>query len=261
MARQFPQFQVVITAGGSGPPTFEPEIVTPGGTLLIQVGPKGMYAGVLGIFSDREKPLRYQRVSLSSRFSDSAEMIEQLKSYQAELKRSGLAGLGLQPVAHPSERKFTGSRVCGDCHVKAYDIWKKTPHARATDSLIAPPERRNIPRHFDPECLSCHVTGWNPQKYFPYRSGYLSLEKTVQMKGNGCENCHGPGSMHVAAESGDLDVDDSRRDALRKQMQLTLEAARQNKCMECHDLDNSPDFHDPGAFERYWKEVEHHGKD
>jgi hypothetical protein len=27
-------------------------------------------------------------------------------------------------------------------------------------------------------------------------------------------------------------------------------------CMQCHDLDNSPDF----DFQVYWPEVEHHGK-
>jgi hypothetical protein len=30
--------------------------------------------------------------------------------------------------------------------------------------------------------------------------------------------------------------------------------------MECHDLDNSPDFHAAGAFEKYWKEIEHKGR-
>ena len=261
LAKKFPQFQVVVTAGGSGPPTFEPEVVEPARNLLIQVGPKGMYAGALGVFPGAKVPLRYQRISLSSRFQDSTEMLGQLKSYQAELQRTGLTGLGLRPIAHPSNRNFTGSQVCGECHTKAYEIWKETPHAWATDSLIKPPERQEIARHFDPECLSCHVTGWNPQKYFPYQTGYWSLEKTLSMKGNGCENCHGPGSNHVAAESGDLGVDDRQRAVLRKQMQLTLQDARQNKCMECHDLDNSPDFHDPGAFEKYWKEVEHRGKD
>ena len=261
LAVKFPQFQVVVTAGGSGPPTFEPEVVEPAGNLLIQVGPKGMYAGVLGIFPGAEKSVRYQRISLSSRFQDSKEILAQFKSYQAELQRTGLTGLGLRPIAHPSNQKFTGSQVCGECHTKAYEIWRKTPHARATDSLIEPPERQDIARHFDPECLSCHVTGWNPQKYFPYQAGYWSLQKTLSMKGNGCENCHGPGSEHVAAESGELEVSDQQRGALRKQMQLTLQDARQNKCMECHDLDNSPDFHDPGAFEKYWKEVEHRGKD
>ncbi|MDE0735536.1 MAG: multiheme c-type cytochrome, partial [Pirellulaceae bacterium] len=261
LAREFPQFQVVVTAGGGGPPMFEPEVVEPGGTLLIQVGPKGMYAGVLGIFADPKERFRYQRVSLDSRFKDSNAMLAQLKVYQSELQRAGLTGLGLQSVAHPTGANFTGSQACGECHTKAYEVWKNTPHAHATDSLIRPPERQDIARHFDPECLSCHVTGWNPQKYFPYQTGYLSLEKTLAMKGSGCENCHGPGSRHVAAESGDLEVDAAQRTALRRQMQLTLDEARKNKCMQCHDLDNSPDFHDPGAFEKYWQQVRHPGKD
>jgi hypothetical protein len=37
--------------------------------------------------------------------------------------------------------------------------------------------------------------------------------------------------------------------------------AAERKCLECHDDDNSPDFHLPGAFEKYWKEVAHPWKD
>jgi len=46
----------------------------------------------------------------------------------------------------------------------------------------------------------------------------------------------------------------------RGAMKLPL-AKAEAKCMECHDLDNSPDFHVKGAFEKYWKDVEHKGKD
>ena len=28
-------------------------------------------------------------------------------------------------------------------------------------------------------------------------------------------------------------------------------------CLQCHDLDNSPDFHLEGAFEKYWERVKH----
>ena len=53
---------------------------------------------------------------------------------------------------------------------KAYEVWSKTPHAHATDSLVKPPNSRgNIARHFDPECLSCHVTGWDPQQLIGQR--------------------------------------------------------------------------------------------
>src|SRR5207244_6994783 len=104
--------------------------------------------------------------------------------------------------------RFVGSEKCSECHATAYKIWSNTPHAHATDSLVSPPNSRgSIARHFDPECLSCHVTGWEPQRHFPqqfpYDSGYLSLERTPQLQHSGCENCHGPGSAHVKAESGE----------------------------------------------------------
>jgi hypothetical protein len=154
-----------------------------------------------------------------------------------------------------------GSEKCGECHSKAFAIWEKTPHAHATDSLVTPPnDRGHIARHFDPECLSCHVTGWEPQKFFPFVSGYSSLEQTAHLQHNGCENCHGPGSAHVAAESGAEQLMEAEIMKRRGDMQLPL-AAAEKKCMECHDLDNSPDFHVKGAFEKYWKEVEHKGKD
>ena len=34
----------------------------------------------------------------------------------------------------------------------------------------------------------------------------------------------------------------------------------EKKCMTCHDLDNDPNFHLDGAFAKYWKKVEHKGK-
>jgi nitrate reductase cytochrome c-type subunit len=156
-----------------------------------------------------------------------------------------------------------GSEKCGECHTKAYEIWSNTPHAHATDSLVKPPNTRgDIARHFDPECLSCHVTGWDPQQFVPLESGYLSLEKTPHLQHNGCENCHGPGSSHVAAETGAAAVDETEQLQRRDQMKLPLAGGvAERKCLECHDDDNSPDFHANGAFERYWKEVEHRGKE
>jgi hypothetical protein len=42
-------------------------------------------------------------------------------------------------------------------------------------------------------------------------------------------------------------------------MKLPLAKAEQH-CATCHDADNSPDFRKKGAFEKYWKKVEHKGK-
>ena len=260
IAQAVPHFELVVTAGGSDEPSYQPEPIPDSPSLLMNVGAKGMFAGVIGIFGDSEVPWRYERVPLDERFEDAREMRELMASYQNELERLGLEGLGVSPVAHPSGRHFVGSSVCGDCHTTAYSIWEGTPHHHATRSIVDPYERNDVPRHFDPECLSCHVTGWNPQRYFPYESGYLSLTATPVMTGSGCENCHGPGSAHVAAEMGEVDADATTLRMLQRQMRLSL-ADAEKKCLECHDLDNSPDFHEPGAFQKYWEQIEHWGKD
>lgn len=263
LAAANPLFDVVVTAGGVGEPTLELEKLPGGKAQMAQVGTKGMYIGVIGVFDDEQTPLRYERVPLDDRFTDSPAMLQLLADYQKQLETMGFDELGLKPQAHPSGLKFVGSEKCGECHTQAFAVWEKTPHAHATDSLVKPPnDRGHIARHFDPECLSCHVTGWEPQKFYPFESGYLSLEKTPLLKHNGCENCHGPGSAHVAAESGTEKVAEAEQLARRTAMQLPLAGGvAEKKCMECHDLDNSPDFHVKGAFEKYWKEVEHKGKD
>jgi hypothetical protein len=184
-------------------------------------------------------------------------MLELLASYQTQLQTAGLAGLAVKPIPHPSGRTFVGSKDCQDCHDEDYDVWKASKHAHALQTLIQPGERSEVPRYYDPECLSCHVVGWNPQKHFPYASGYLGVDETPQMHHVGCEGCHGPGSAHVAAENGKIDkLTDELRDKLRVEVRLALQDA-EKKCMECHDMDNSPDFHLPGAFEKYWHEIEH----
>ena len=264
LARQFPMIDVIVTAGGSGEPTMLPERIEGSKTLLLQTGKKGMYVGVVGFFKDTKNPIRYQRLVLDKRFKDSQPMLDILKDYQDNLKlkieSGGLESLGLRPIVHPSGHSFVGSESCGECHSTAYEIWENTPHHHATDSIVDPPERSDIPRHFDPECLSCHVTGWNPQKYFPYKSGYIDLAKSKHLHGSGCENCHGPGSAHVAAENGEGDLSEEQIMELRKSMRLTLKDAR-DKCLDCHDIDNSPDFHQKGAFEKYWNDVKHEGVD
>lgn len=254
LAKKFPRFNVVVTAGGAGEPTYEAEKIASTDAVMVQVGTKGMYAGVIGLFDDLAQPLRYQRVPLDDRFPDTPEMLQLLASYQDQLKAAGLEGLGVKPIPYPSDRTFVGSEACIDCHEKEHEIWEKTPHAHALETLIHPGERSEVPRHFDPECLSCHVVGWNPQKYFPYVSGYLGVDETPLLHHVGCENCHGPGSAHCKVEEDGGPTETLNK--LREEVRLPLPEA-EKKCMECHDLDNSPEFHAPGAFDRYWKKIEH----
>jgi hypothetical protein len=262
LVQAVPDFQLVITSGGYGEPTYRPEVLPGSTSEIVQAGTKGMYAGIVGLFDDPAQPTRYQRIALSSQFEDSPRMLDIFGKYQDELRNKAddnFSALGLRPSSHPSGRSFIGTQKCGECHTTAHEIWKDTPHAHATDSIVKPPERSSMARHFDPECISCHVTGWNPQKFSPYKTGYQTLESSLELHGNGCENCHGPGLEHVQAEE-DATSDKKLLDELRASMRLTL-ANAQEKCLECHDIDNSPDFHKEGAFEKYWEQVKHYGKD
>ena len=177
------------------------------------------------------------------------------KQYQEELQRAGFQGLGIRPESHMSGHQFVGSKACADCHQEEFEVWENSSHSHATQSLIAPHGRADIPRQFDPECISCHSTGWQPQKYLPYESGFMSLAETLNLQGNGCENCHGPGSEHVRQESDPNSPPDSLM-KLRNFLRRDLEDAK-TSCLSCHDLDNSPDFHHDGAFEEYWSKIKH----
>lgn len=253
LARKFPEFQYVVTAGGADEPPGKLAVVEGGKAGLIEIGHKGQYAAVVAFFDDAKMPVRYQRVPLDARWAESPPMHRLLVEYQDQLRVAGFENLGITERLHPRHDeadkladKFTGSDACAMCHADAFAVWKDSGHAHATQTLVD----LKPPRHFDPECLSCHATGWDPQQYVPFQSGFLGLEATPHLTGNGCENCHGPGGAHVAAEAG---KDAALQAKLRQLMHLDLANAEQAACRKCHDHDNSPEF----KFETYWPQIEH----
>ena len=254
LASKFPQFDIVVTAGGADEPPATLPVIAGGQSRLVELGHKGMFAVAIGLFADPQVPLRSQRVPLDARWGESPDMIRLLATYQRQLESLGLTGLGLVPIRHPSGRRFAGSVACADCHQEAYDVWKESGHAKALTTLEEQAPRRDG----DPECLSCHVVGWAPQRYEPFEGGFASMAATPHLAHQGCENCHGPAAAHAAVERGDVRASTTERDRLRKELVLSLDTPEGkqkavNNCLECHDLDNSPQF----DFDEYWPQVEH----
>jgi hypothetical protein len=252
LAAAYPQFDIVVTAGGADEPPAElPVLPTKG--RFVELGHKGMFAVAIAL-SANGRALRSQRVPLDARWGESPDMIKLLATYQSQLESLGLTGLGLTPLRHPSGRRFAGSAACVDCHQEAYDVWKDSPHATALTTL----EEQNPRRDGDPECLSCHVVGWAPQRFEPFEGGFAGMATTPHLAHQGCENCHGPAAAHAAVERGDVRATTAERDKLRAELVLTLDTPEGktkavNNCLECHDLDNSPQF----DFDEYWPSVEH----
>jgi hypothetical protein len=247
LVKAYPLFNVAVMAHGADEPPHESKQIPGTKTMIVEVGHKGMYAVTLGIYKDRQ--VRYQRVPLDHRFADAAEIDELMVGYQDELEQLGWQGLGLRPAPH-SQSKFVGSKACADCHKEEYAIWKATPHAHATETLT----HVKPPRQFDPECISCHATGWNPQEFFPYVTGYVSIKETPLLTGSGCENCHGPGAEHAAAEKGsDKALQRRLREVVTRTATGSTKESQRESCMRCHDLDNSPKF----DFDKYWAKIQH----
>jgi len=259
LAKRFPDFDVVVTATGVDEPPRETTPVEGTKALLVDVGHKGMYVATLGYYGDADPRWRYQRVPLDSRFPNTPEMHQLMVAYQGQLQAEGFAGLELRPAPHPRADHpgdplavFAGAASCQECHPTAHGIWSKTPHAHATDTLV----KLDPPRQYDPECVSCHSTGWNAQEYYPYETGFLGLDSTPLLVGNGCENCHGPAAAHVVAEKATgTNRNAAQRASLRAGLKLTSATVEQS-CLKCHDEDNSTEF----DFKRYWPKVEHKGK-
>jgi len=183
----------------------------------VDPGHKGMFAVVIGLYDDKD-----QAGPLSARgprypLQEFIDMVQVMTDYQDNLQALGWKGLGLRSSrtlarkGRRAVRKIRGAEklqtVSRDGLGRVERIPTRPRHANPGRSQARAAVRcrvHQLPRH-----------GWNPQEFFPYVSGFESLEATPHLAGNSCENCHGPGTAHVAAEAGD---DEGLRDRLRELM-------------------------------------------
>jgi Cytochrome c554 and c-prime len=241
LAKAHPGFDIVVsTSQADDVLNPEPEMLNDGKTMLVTVGKKGKCVGLVSFYPQETPRERFRLVTLNKYFGDPAKPMKSLiqDEYRGMLKaadivlnfvRTGSAGA-----------TFVGAQSCKECHPNTYQFWSTTKHAHAFQALKDDPKPNTI---FDAECISCHTTG------FPYNSGWRSEATTPLLAGNQCENCHGPGSSHVA--------DPVNADA-RKLIALSAERANKNGlCERCHDAENSRHF----DFSQYWGKIVHKGLD
>ena len=123
-----------------------------------------------------------------------------------------------------SSPAYVSSAACSQCHVAQYMKWANSPHAHATDPL--PPRSTE----FEASCLDCHATG--SKRASATDKLQMARLQTVQ-----CEQCHGPGSNHVAKPG----------------KGYGRVASMQSACASCHTTDTSPDF----DLQTAWAKIKH----
>lgn len=270
LAATFPQFDLIVTAGGPEDASPKPAYLGEK-TLFVAPGQKGKRIPVVGFFPKADKQrLKYELVDLDDkRFPDTPKIVEHMRDYQELLKESNLVSNepaidDPRPTPTLDPNPFVGAKVCGECHKSAYEVWQTTDHAKATATLKTGrpgQEKTWINRIYDPECVACHVTGWDPRKVLRYKDGYTGEDATPHLVGQQCENCHGPGGRHTELErvwAKDKKTTDDVT-AWRKFLKLDHKKAF-DLCVKCHDGDNDPHF-SSDTFAEHWDKVAHPGKD
>ena len=82
------------------------------------------------------------------------------------------------------QASYVGIDKCTECHDDARKVWDKTAHATAYATL-----QKDF-KEFNLDCVSCHVTGYG-------KPGGSTVTWNEKLQNVQCEECHGPGSLHV----------------------------------------------------------------
>jgi hypothetical protein len=253
LADSFPDLDVIVYASDSEEPRSDPQWSSNKQTMLVTIGVKGKNAAVVGIFKNLPR-LRFELVPLDDRFDEDKGIrelldgpyIEKMKDQQLVQKSPKVASDKSNPALG-----FVGSEKCGECHKAVYAFWNDTRHAHALETLVngfvaANGKKIAAGKQANPECVSCHTTG------FFNTTGYDGTAATRHLGGNGCENCHRPGSEHARIMSGPA-IDKKTFDLAKKTMHLPPQDKLNNVCKRCHDFENSPKF----DIDVYWDKVAH----
>ncbi len=130
-----------------------------------------------------------QRLPLDSKIAEKASMTAAIASHHRTISELNKRLEKTRPCPDPApadQARYTGSKTCQTCHPQAYELWSKTPHAHAWATLEAKG------RTYDYSCVSCHSAG------FDQPEGFCRVSEAGDRVNVGCENCHGPGSLHAA---------------------------------------------------------------
>jgi len=222
------------------------EIRTGSGTIpMIPTKGQGVLTGILDK-TGKLTPINQEIVPADLSVSwlrrileDAPELDEAFRDYDVAVKEMFFSHLDRMEKQH-KESPFVGNKACEPCHKTSTEIWKNSGHAHAFATL------ESKGKHFDPECLECHVVGLKPwvapaddsvsTLKFDGRTGFLSSRITPHLKNVQCENCHGPSRAH-----------------LENFKILPANKNSKSTCVSCHHGSHSPLF----DFKKYWPKIKH----
>jgi hypothetical protein len=232
---------VIVDMSGATSDAARERVNLADGPLVVGFDEKGKQVGVLDIepstggkglvVSYVAQPLGPEFEAEGTPTASRQEVASWFEVYKQQVQERNLLAMEERREEGPGDPRFVGSAACAECHQGIYQEWAATPHARALRTL------KREAYAWDPECLVCHVQG--PERHPKtgaftwWKSGFTDVDQTPHLGGVGCENCHGPGSTHVA--------DPTNRALWYAGGRLVAKPTRA-ECVRCHDVENSVGF-------------------
>ncbi len=199
-----------------------------GETYLVSANPQGKYLGqldlVLSAGGDIEDAV-LKIHELGKQAPEDKELQKRVDAFVEQNKELAKKTKVKPTAVHGvASEKFLGVQNCANCHQGDWEGYMKTGHAKAWQTLVSKGQTGN------PECVGCHVTGWD------YFNGF---DPTVSANGRNtlfnvqCEACHGYGTEHA-------------RDG-------SWAAVAKRSCEGCH----TPEFDEDFDYASDWAKIAH----
>ena len=197
-----------------------------GDTILLGSGYEGRFIGRANLFlaeaDGKVMAVEVQTTSLDEAVADDAGMLQRVEDYKTSLQEFKDAKRAAYPRTFGSEKEtFLVDQACKSCHQDSWESYAGSGHAQAFATI------RRQGQSTEPECLSCHTTGYQ------YKNGYADEQPYSRLINVQCEACHGYGTEHA-------------RDGKWR-------AQAKDSCVACHDQKNSPNF----DYASYWEKIKH----
>jgi hypothetical protein len=123
---------------------------------------------------------------------------------------------------------FVGRAACAVCHADINAAFGTQAHGQDFSTPSGNSSHIDFINGYGGACQPCHVTGYGEP------SGWLPDNSRPYLVNIGCEECHGPGSEHVADPSKAALVTDTKDRGPNSGTQFMPKPIDQDTCWDCH---------------------------
>ena len=180
----------VIVAGHGTDETVVPMYINE--TCIVKTGYYGETIGNLTLSLDEHNTIidfAGTVVRLDKTIEQDSDVLDVMEVYYKSLEQYKEDLFNIEQRVPDAGKYYVGADTCVPCHSTQHNSWTGSEHALAIESL------EETFRDYDPECVSCHVTG------IGYVGGFKRPDVTPELAGVQCEMCHGPGGAHLEDSS------------------------------------------------------------